>query len=300
VRVLVTGCTGLIGLRTSRRLAALGHEVTGMARVPVTAPQAVRAVACDARDAAAVGRVFDQARPDVVVHAAALADVAACERDPALAWAVNVEGAAVIAAAARRVGAHLVHLSTDYVFDGRDGPYAEEARPSPSGAYAVTKHASELAVRALAGTWAIARTAVVYGHPPSWRPNFGSWLVGELRAGRRVTLFSDQQISPTFAGNAAEMISEVAVRRLEGTWHLCGADVVLRPALAQALVSAFDLPAGLLDVAPAAEVAPGVPRPLRAGLLTVRAARELGARPLGLAESVRRFREEVRAWEAGT
>jgi dTDP-4-dehydrorhamnose reductase len=218
-----------------------------------------------------------------------MTDVDGCERDPAGAWAANSASAAHVAAASRTAGAHLVHVSTDYVFDGQSGPYGEDATPNPRGVYALTKHAGELAVRSLAGSWAIARTAVVYGWPPAGRPNFGSWLVTALSQKQPVKLFQDQFVSPSLADNVAEMLAELAERRLSGIWNAAGAEVVDRVAYGRAVCSLFGLDSSLIAPSRLADVKLASPRPPRCGLKPDKALAELSAKPLGLAVALGRF-----------
>jgi len=242
-----------------------------------------------------VARAVEVARPEAILHTASMTEVDACERAPLDAWAANVTAPELLAREARRTGAHLVAVSTDYVFDGEAGPYSEEAVPNPRGAYAVSKHAGELAVRTLAPSWAIARTAVVYGWPPAGRPNFGAWLLGKLEKGEPVKLFSDQHVSPSLADNVAAMVAELAVRGLKGIWNTCGAEVVSRVEYGRALCEVFGLDASLLQPSLLAEAGLASPRPRRSGLKTDKAAAALEARPLPLLESLRRFHA---AWKS--
>ncbi len=287
MRVLVTGSNGLVGSRLGSRLASRGHEVLGVGRGPQRAGHFAYRPA-----ELAAPREVDAAfelRPDVVVHTASMTEVDRCEKAPGDAYRCNVEATANVARASRRVGALLIHVSTDYVFDGEAGPYAEDALPNPRGVYAITKHIAEQAVRVLAGRHAIARTAVVYGWPPAARPNFGSWLVSSLSAGQTVRLFEDQWVSPSLADNVAEMLCELAERRAEGTWNICGAEVVDRVAFGRALCTQFGFDEALIVPSKMREANLPSPRPARSGLLVDKARGELTHKPLGLAESLARF-----------
>ena len=285
MKVLVTGARGLVGSRLAALLAARGHEVTAVGRAE-----------CDLADATAVRVLFERVRPDVVHHPASMTEVDRCEKEPERAWADNAAAAANVASASRASGAHLVHVSTDYVFDGDAGPYAEDAVPNPRGTYAQTKLAGELAVRALAGTdgWAIARTAVVYGWPPATHGNFGSWLVGQMSKGEKVRLFADQHVSPSLADNVAEMLAEIGERRLPGVWNVCGADVVDRVTFGHALCDVFGFDRGLVVPSSMKEVNLLSPRPARSGLVTKKTADALAAKPLGVRASLERFHA---AWQ---
>jgi dTDP-4-dehydrorhamnose reductase len=270
-----------------------GHTVTAVARGDRRTEGDFEYLSCDLTDSDAVGRAMTAARPEVVVHTASMTEVDACERSPDAAWAANTVAAANVARHARASSAHLVHVSTDYVFDGQDGPYDEEARPNPSGVYARTKWLGEEAVRLLAGSWAIARTAVVYGYPPSQRPNFGSWLLGTLREGKTARLFVDQYVSPSLALNVAEQLAELVERRLSGFWNIAGAEVVNRMQFGEALADVFGLDRRLLVPSKLADAGMASPRPPRSGLRVDKALASLSARPLGLRASLEQFRAEV-------
>jgi dTDP-4-dehydrorhamnose reductase len=249
---------------------------------------------CELGSTEAVAALFAELGPEVVLNPASMTEVDACEKEPWRAFRDNGLAAANVAQAARAVGAHLVHVSTDYVFDGAAGPYGEEALPNPRGVYALSKHVGEQAVKALAPSFAIARTAVVYGWPPAARPNFGAWLLGALRAGQEVKLFVDQYVSPSLADHVAEMLIELGSRRLSGTWNTAGAQTVNRLEFAQGMCDVFGFAKSLLVPTRFADAKLAAPRPLRSGLLPDKAAAQLHAKPLGLLESLERFQREFR------
>ena len=172
--------------------------------------------------------------------------------------------------------------------------------PNPRGVYALTKHIGEEAVRAVGASWAIARTAVVYGWPPAGRANFGSWLLGALRRGESVRLFEDQFVSPSLAESVAEQLLELAERRLCGVWNTCGAEVVNRVQFGQALCEEFHLDASRIIPSRLADANLKSPRPARSGLRTDKAAAQLRARPLSVAASLARFRQAVDHEEEAT
>jgi dTDP-4-dehydrorhamnose reductase len=293
MRITVTGANGLVGSRLCRLLVVEGHVVTAVARGERRTIGDFEYLSCDLSDHDSVRRVLDSARPEAIVNTASMTEVDACERNPDAAWAANTVAAANVARHARASGAHLIHVSTDYVFDGQDGPYDEEARPNPAGVYARTKWLGEEAVRLLAGPWTIARTAVVYGFPPSQRPNFGSWLLGTLREGKPARLFVDQYVSPSLALNVAEQLAELAERRLAGIWNVAGAEVVNRMEFGEALADVFGLDRRLLVPGKLADAGMASPRPPRSGLRVDKALATMKARPLGLRASLEQFRAEV-------
>lgn len=296
MHVLVAGSNGLVGSRLVARLSGQGHRVTAMGRGDARGLAGVPYLSVDLGDGAKLKAAVEGARPEVIVNCAAMTDVDGCERDPERAFIANVDGVATLARAARTLGAHLVHVSTDYVFDGDAGPYDVDAVPNPRGVYAITKHMGEQAVRALcaADRWTIARTAVVYGWPPAGQKNFGSWLVDSLSKGTKVKLFADQWVSPSLASNVAAMLAELGTRRLAGIWHTCGAEVVDRVTFGKMLCERFGFDAALIEPSRMADVKLASPRPAKSGLVVTKTVNALENKPSSLDASLAAFHEEVR------
>jgi dTDP-4-dehydrorhamnose reductase len=285
--ILVSGVTGLVGRYVLEALLEQGEEeLHAVGRGPSPAPFAgnprIHQHQADITDAAAVDAALREARPAVVIHPAAIADVDACERDHALARAVNVDGAANMARASAAVGAHLIHVSTDYVFVGSEanpGPYDESAAPHPVNFYGQTKLEAERLVSDICAGQvgcAICRTALVYGLNPAGRQNFIISMVDDLRAGRQVRAVTDQQNTPTHAANLAQMLVQAARRRVTGLYHTAGAELITRHQLALLVAQTFDLDSSLIVPVTSAELGQRARRPLLSGLRVERAERDLG------------------------
>lgn len=206
VRIVVLGAAGQLGRELMRALPAA--EAVGLARADL-----------DVRDAAAVAARLRALRPAAVVNTVADNRVDAAEDDPAPAVAVNALAPADLALACRAVDAFLVHVSTDYVFDGRAGrPYTEDDAPNPLGVYARSKLAGELVVRALAPRHAIVRVAGLYAAGGS-RGKGGSFVdrvVARARGGEPVRVVADQVTAPTFAADVAAALARLVPRLVAG------------------------------------------------------------------------------------
>jgi len=299
VRLLVTGSNGLLG---TKLLAAVLSRSDVQ---PVAASRGPCANAylgdfpflpLDVTDAARVRAVVAEAAPDVVVHTAAMTDVDGCERAPEAARAINVAGTANVADACAQQGARLVHLSTEYVFDGRAGPYGEDDPPNPLGVYARTKLDSEREVAARCPRWAVARTTVLYGYAPNVRPNFVLWLLDQLARGRRVRVVADQIGSPTLADNLAEMVVALAIAGARGVYHTVGASRLDRYAFARLAAEVFGLDADLIEPVTTAELRQPAPRPLAAGLSVARFQHDFpGVRVLTAREGLERLHAQLAA-----
>ena len=270
MRILVTGANGLVGTKVLEQLLRNRGDEPLAAYHQTRTNEHLGAIPfwwLDTTSTTDVERVIDEARPDAVIHAGAFTNVDGAERDRDFAWASNAEATDILARACSAHGIRLVYLSTEYVFDGTAGPYRETDSVNPVGWYARTKEAGEQAVMAAGGSWAVARTTVVYGHAQHVRANFVFWLVGELRAGRRVRIVDDQVGSPTLAENLAEMVLALARSRENGIFNTAGADVLSRLDFSRQIAGTFGLDAGLMDPTTTAALKQAAPRPLRAGLL---------------------------------
>jgi dTDP-4-dehydrorhamnose reductase len=203
MKLLITGANGQLGHELVRATIAAGHEVVATSHETL-----------DITDKTAVDDVITSARPDVVIHAAAWTAVDACESEPEKALLVNGTATKYIADAAHAVGAHVVYISTDYVFDGsKASAYDESDATNPQSVYGSSKLAGE---KALGATDAIVRISWVCGF-------YGANMVKTiLRLAEQPQLkFVDDQIgNPTFADDAAEMIVRLATEKRPGTWHV--------------------------------------------------------------------------------
>jgi dTDP-4-dehydrorhamnose reductase len=209
--VLVTGARGMLGQAVVVEARRRDHEVFALSPAELNV--------CDAP---AVAESLAALAPDVVVNCAAWTDVDGAEADEAAALECNGVAPGLLAEAANEVGARLIHISTDYVFDGSSPrPYVESDATGPRSAYGRTKLAGELAVQAAGGPHAIARTAWLFG---TGGGNFVATMLSLAADGREtVSVVSDQVGCPTFAGHLAIALVEIAERRLAGVMHVAGA-----------------------------------------------------------------------------
>jgi dTDP-4-dehydrorhamnose reductase len=297
VRVAVTGANGLLGGEAVAQLAGRGEVLAlgrGRCRLP---PGPHRWEEVDLGDGSSAARALLAFRPEAVLHAGAFTDVDGCERDPLGAWKVNAEGTRQVAEACRAVGARLVAVSTDYVFDGEAGPYSEDDAPRPRGAYARTKRCGEEAALLIAPDCAVARVAVVFSGRPGAKPTFATQIVEKLSRGEPVKAFSDQLVSPTLAASGAAMCLELLLEtRYRGVLHLSGATVLDRVDFARRVARRFGLQGEIQGVR-TEEVRLPAPRPLRGGLRVERAAALLRNKPLDVDQAIDRFHAE---WQGRT
>jgi dTDP-4-dehydrorhamnose reductase len=268
-RVLLIGAGGLVGRHLRQALS--GPPLTATYH----AEPAHGGITLVITDHDAVRRTIRDTKPDVVVLAAADAYVERCEREPAATRLVNVEAPRVIAAESKVLGALLVVFSSEYVFDGTAGGYAEPDERRPINEYGRQK--VELEDLALAsGHGLVCRTSGVFGADPR-RKNFVLQLVDRLRAGRSFDVPSDQLITPTYAPALAGAVAALVKVGQTGIVHLAGPRILGRLEFAQLIARTYALPTELLRPRPTTELGLAARRPLRCGLEVNKLRELLGA-----------------------
>jgi dTDP-4-dehydrorhamnose reductase len=294
--VCVTGGNGLLGTKLTE-LAGLSLRVVSsdLQDGPSVEPPNLTYVRADITDPAQVDSLLRRSKPEAVFHTAAFTDVDGCETRRDAAWSVNVTGTENLATACRRYGARLIHLSTDYVFDGMAGPYSETDAPNPVSHYGRTKLESERVVRSLLPDALIARTMVLYGFAAGARSNFVTWLVAALKRRAPVRIVTDQFGNPTLADDLARALLLLFERRASGIIHAAGREWLNRFDFALKTAEVFGLDASLISPTTSDEFKQPAPRPLRSGLRTDKIEREFGFRFSTAAEGLRAVREQMDA-----
>ncbi|MCK6556443.1 NAD(P)-dependent oxidoreductase [Candidatus Binatia bacterium] len=259
MRTLIIGASGFIG--------GVLHETFGPGTAGTYFNHPVDGLLpLDIRDAAAVGRLVAEVRPALVVHPAAQPHVDWCEEHTEESYAVNVAGTRNVAAAARAAGARYVFFSTDYVFNGHDGPYREDSTPDPINVYGRHKLAAEQAIAATLDDHLIVRVCGVYGFERAAK-NFVMALLGRSRRGETMYVPLDQWGTPTYVEDLAAAVRELATAEHRGVWNVVGAEFLDRVSFARLVCAVFDLDPGFLQPRTTAELGQKAPRPLRGGLV---------------------------------
>ena len=247
MRILIIGASGFIGHYLLRRLRQNSdYEVTSTysSREPQDIIHSWYRL--EITDHQRLDQVFSQARPDVVVLLAAIADVGTVERAPARATEVNVEGTAQVARLCTQHQASLVFLSSEYVFSGDRGNYREDDAPGPNTHYGRTKWQAELAVAREASQWSIVRTSLVYGWPIIGRRNVASNIIDRLKKDETFVGNTNSYRTPIYVEHLTEGILELVTNYHPGVCHIAGADWINMYQFARAVSEASDLDSSLV------------------------------------------------------
>jgi len=227
------------------------------------------------------------------VNTAALTNVDACEVDKKKCWRLNVAAVEHLIDAASKISARILQLSTDYVFDGNNGPYSEEDIPNPICYYGESKLASENILQMSDEQHTIARTAVLYGKEIGIRENFVTWLLPKLRSGQPVRIVDDQIGNTTFAGELADSIWRIMNLGSRGTFHLCGREYISRYHFALKIAEVFELESTLIKQSKTDDLEQIANRPLFSGLRVEKALRELGVELSDVMGGLTKLHEEM-------
>lgn len=252
-RILITGATGLLGSELTPLLRARGWPVVTHARDARADHRADLARPVDTKT------MLDVVQPDVIINLAALTDVDACERDPALAYAVNVQSVEHISGwiAAERPACHLVHISTDQVYDGT-GPHTED-EVCIRNTYAFSKIAAELVALRVNAT--VLRTNFFGLSRCEGRASLTDWLYRSLRERRPVRVFDDIFFSPLAIDTLSLSIADTVARKPRGVFNLGSRDGMSKADFAFAFAGALGLPADTMSRAPSEDAKLFAPRP---------------------------------------
>jgi dTDP-4-dehydrorhamnose reductase len=260
MRWLVTGASGTLGSYLVQELALRERSVIGWSGTAPAEHCGVSILPVDLANHDAVTAAFQAAKPDIVVHAGAMARIDDCFRSPERARRINVEGTQHLAELTAKYRARLIYLSTDLVFDGTQSPYREECPPQPLSVYGRTKADAEAAV--LAGqNGVVVRVSLLLGPSRTRRAGMFDSLIDALRTGRSMTLFADEWRTPLGLSDAARALHALGHSAFTGTIHLGGPERLSRLEMGQRLarhlnLSDADLVAGQRDSIPGSEPRP--------------------------------------------
>ena len=235
MKILITGAAGFLG----KKLITILSKDKAVTLIP-TDRVGNKVEKMDITDKEEVMCVFAAHKPDVAIHCAAMSDVDGCEDQKERAMAINRDGTANVVEACNAADALLVHISTDFVFDGRKGGYAEEDKPHPLSYYAKTKYEGEKRVRNRSSKWMVVRPEVLYGYNGDGSErSFTIWVYDSLKAGKNIRVVDDQFNTPTLIDDIAIAIGKLIKKDARGIWHVAGPDRLSRYGMAVILADEF-------------------------------------------------------------
>ncbi len=292
-RILIFGSSGMLGQRTIQYYMKKNVELLCSGVEDSFFLDGVDYVQCDITKRDEVKKVINSFFPDVIINCAAFTNVDGCETQRELAWKVNVSAVNYMCEMCRVYDAHLVHISTDYVFDGNSGPYHETDPTNPLGYYGRSKLASENTIK-IAGIYhTILRTNVLYGVVTKGRPDFVRWLIDTNRAGQKARIVTDQINNPNFIDDLVQAIAKSVEFKKTGLYHIGGKEFLDRYEFSMKIADFFDLDKSLIEPIVTSELNQAAKRPLRSGLVTLKAETELGYKPHSVEDTFMLMKNEL-------
>jgi dTDP-4-dehydrorhamnose reductase len=296
MKILVTGSKGLLGNKLSTLLRAQpGISLIATARGQKSPDMdLVDYHEMDVTDAESVSNIISKMKPDVIINSAAMTMVDKCETEKEACWIANVNAMENLIAACTNNKVHLVHVSTDFIFDGTHGPLDESAVPNPVNYYGESKLAAEKLIMASNLDWCILRTVLVYGITPGTiRSNIVLWVKDSLEKGKTIQVVNDQWRTPTLAEDLAMGCFLAASKKAKGIYNISGKDFITPYDIAIKTAEFFNLDKSLIKPADSNTFKQPARRPLKTGFIIEKARKELGYEPHSFEEGLQTLAQQM-------
>lgn len=297
-KILITGSNGLLGqklvqLLTEKENIDLISTAVGTNRLKNIDNQYIYE-SMDVTNEMEVSAIFNKHQPDVLIHTAAMTNVDTCETDKMGCQKLNVDAVQYLINACRAQQTFFCHLSTDFIFDGANGPYTEEAEPNPISVYGESKLKAEQLLIHSDIRWAIARTVLVFGIVSDMsRSNIILWVKKSLEEGKTIKVVTDQFRTPTLAEDLAIGCWLIAEKEIEGIFNISGDDFLTPYEMAIKTADFFHLPKNLIEKADSSTFQQAAKRPPRTGFILDKAKKLLGYQPRSFDEGIALVAKQV-------
>lgn len=308
-KILITGTNGLLGQKLlDLYLSEKKHRIIAASRGAdrYKANEGYVYVDLEITDRKSIEAALSKHKPDVVIHGAAMTNVDACEQDPERCQASNVDSVRsicdtlnVLKEADKDYDPHLIHVSTDFIFDGLNGPYKEEDEAKPVSIYGRSKLDAEKIVMNSGLDWAILRTILLYGVVEDMsRSNIVLWAKGALEQKKQINVVTDQFRTPTLAEDLATACKLAEEKRAKGIYHISGDELMSIIELVKKVARHFKLDESLITPVSSTTLSQPAKRPPKTGFIIEKAKRELGYHPHSFSEGLAMVEKQLKSLSA--
>jgi dTDP-4-dehydrorhamnose reductase len=298
-RIMVTGSNGLLGQKITD-LSLLDPEIeliatsVGPNRYLLKAGYTYEEL--DVLDPQRLDELVAKYHPDAIIHTAAMTNVDACEHDRDKCYALNVKSVENLIEVCQRRDIQLIHLSTDFIFDGEDGPYTEDAQANPLSYYGETKLESEILLQKSSCNWAILRTIIVYGIVNDMsRTNIVLWAKAALEKGEPINVVDDQWRMPTLAEDLAQCCLLAVKKNAKGIFNASGKDLMSILEIVERVADYYGLDKTLINPISSESLNQAAKRPKKTGFILDKTRRELGYEPHSFEEGIAFMERQINA-----
>lgn len=296
MKILVTGSNGLLG----QKLVELLQHKQDIKLVATARSASVQQIhrgefqLLDVTDKKQVDTVIGSVKPDVIIHTAAMTQVDDCETKREACILNNVTAVEHLVEACEANNAHLVHVSTDFIFDGTHGPLDELAEPAPVNFYGESKLSAEKIIQDSNISWSILRTILVYGITNDLsRSNIVLWVKKSLEDGKKISVVNDQWRTPTLAEDLAMGCYLAAIKKAKGVYNISGKDFMSPYDIATQTAEFFKLDKSLITATDSTQFKQPARRPLKTGFIIDKAKKELGYEPHSFLEGLQILSKQI-------
>lgn len=279
-KILITGAFGQLGTSLCEVLSNKSILATG--RV-MTLTEKYHCMELDITNQENVKELIRNYKPDIIIHLAAMTDVDGCEKNPETAFEINVGATENLL---KNFNGKFIYVSTDYVFDGEEGPYYEDDKVNPVSVYGKTKLYGENLVQESDLEWIILRSNIIFSYNDRTKASFVNWVVDSLKKKQMITVVNDQWNNPTWTNDLANVMSMMIEKNICGIYHYGGGDFLNRYEFAKMIASAFSLDRELIKPITTLELNWLAQRPLKSGLYTNKIELDLGIEPLPIQKAL--------------
>ncbi len=290
MKFLVTGSAGLVGQNVVRDIIHQNYEVYSIYHneKPIDGTP----ISLDLVNFEKIKQTMLKIKPDIVIHLAAMTNVDLCETEKELAHTLNAKSTETLAKESAKINAFFVYVSTDYVFDGKEGMRKEDDIPNPLGYYGKTKLEGEMSLNNLASSWVIVRTSTPFGIH-SKKKSFPLWVKENIESNKEIKVLTDQYTSPTYVPNLSKMIIEVSTKQFNGIIHLAGSTRISRYDFAVMIAEKLGLDRSLLLKAKTEDMSWKAKRPKDSSLDVTKATEILNEKPQTIQQSLSLLIDEM-------
>lgn len=297
-KILVTGSNGLLGQKITERVLNQKDVVliaTAIGPNRYSIKEGYEYAEMNIADEQSVFDVIAQYQPDVIINTAAMTNVDTCELEKEKCWQLNVKAVEYLIKACEQFKIQLIHLSTDFIFDGADGPYDEEAEPNPLSYYGESKLAAENLLKDSNIHWTILRTIIVYGIVNDMsRSNIVLWAKGALEKGNPINVVDDQWRMPTLAEDLAEICLLAAKKGAQGVYNASGKDMMSIIDLVKEVADFYQLDQSLIHPISSSSLNQTAKRPVKTGFILDKSIKGLGYQPHSFREGLQIMDEQMK------
>jgi dTDP-4-dehydrorhamnose reductase len=292
-RVLVIGSNGMLGQTIVKLAKDKNFTILAASNEDTSYLDDLMYVKIDISDELQVADLILNTKPEFIINTAAYTNVDKSETEKELAEKINVKGVEYLARYANKASSHLIHISSDYVFDGKNGPYTEMDNPNPIGFYGLTKLLGEQVIEKNTSLYTIIRTNVLYGPAKYGRPDFVKWVYNNLKDNKSINIVTDQINNPTYLIDIASAIITIIENNIVGLFNIGGKEFLSRYDFTLRIADFYNLDKSLINPILTEDLRQPAPRPLKSGLINAKAKSIFNYSPLEIEESLKEMKEEL-------